>query len=123
MDPWRANFSAQTTLGNILIIVNSFSYGAYIAVSRDLFRRYGALNVITWIFLIGTLVTLPVAGYAWSVDGLRTISPGVWAVVDRLANHPAVREFVPLAARFTALRDMEERLGIANLRASQSAHT
>lgn len=49
--------------------------------------------------------------------------PGVWAVVDRLANHPAVREFVPLAARFTALRDMEERLGIAHLRAGQSAAT
>ncbi len=90
VDPWRANFSAQTTLGNILIIVNSFSYGAYIAVSRDLFRRYGALNVITWIFLIGTLVTLPIGGYAWSVDRLGTVSPGVWAVVGYIILVPTV---------------------------------
>ena len=59
VDPWRASFSTQTTMGNVLVIISSFSYGAYIAVSRDLFRRYGALNVITWIFLVGALMTLP----------------------------------------------------------------
>ena len=49
------------------------SYGAYIAVSRDLFRRYGALNVITWIFLMGALITLPFAGYAWSTRRLEQL--------------------------------------------------
>jgi len=90
VDPWRASFTAQTTLGNILIIVNSFSYGAYIAVSRDLFRRYGALNVITWIFLIGTVVTLPIAGYAWSGDRLGTLSAGVWVTVGYIILVPTV---------------------------------
>ena len=90
VDPLRANFSPQTTLGNILIISNSFSYGAYIAVSRDLFRRYGALNVITWIFLVGALVTLPIAGYAWSTDGLQTVSMGVWLSVAYIILVPTV---------------------------------
>ncbi len=90
VDPLRANFSAQTTLGNILIITNSFCYGAYIAVSRDLFRRYGALNVITWIFLIGALVTLPIAGYAWSTDALETVSMGVWLSVAYIILVPTV---------------------------------
>ena len=90
VDPLRANFSPQTTLGNILIISNSFSYGAYIAVSRDLFRRYGALNVITWIFLVGALVTLPIAGYAWSTDGLQTVSMGVWLSVTYIILVPTV---------------------------------
>jgi drug/metabolite transporter (DMT)-like permease len=90
VDPWRANFGAQTTLGNILIVVNSFSYGAYIAVSRNLFRRYGALNVITWIFLIGTVVTLPFAGYAWSGDGLGNFSISVWLVVGYIILVPTV---------------------------------
>lgn len=90
VDPWRANFSAQTTLGNILIIINSFCYGAYIAVSRNLFRRYGALNVITWIFFIGALVTLPIAGYAWSTDGLATVSMGVWIAVAYIILVPTV---------------------------------
>ena len=90
VDPLRANFSAQTTLGNILIITNSFSFGAYIAVSRNLFRRYGALNVITWIFLIGAIVTLPLAGYAWAANGLETLSMGVWLSVAYIILVPTV---------------------------------
>lgn len=90
IDPWRATFAAQTTLGNILIIASSFCYGAYIAVSRDLFRRYGALNVITWIFLIGALMTLPIAGYTWSVEGLATISRGVWLSIGYIILVPTV---------------------------------
>jgi drug/metabolite transporter (DMT)-like permease len=90
VDPLRANFSAQTTLGNILIVANSFSFGAYIAVSRDLFRRYGALNVITWIFLIGAVMTLPFAGYAWSADELQTVPPGVWLAVGYIILFPTV---------------------------------
>ena len=90
VDPWRANFSGQTTLGNILIVTNSFCYGAYIAVSRNLFRQYGALKVITWIFLIGAVVTLPVAGYAWSANGLETLSLGVWLAVVYIILVPTV---------------------------------
>lgn len=90
VDPLRASFSAQTTLGNILIITNSLSYGAYIAVSRDLFRRYGALDVITWIFLVGALITLPLAGYAWAGDELSTVSWGAWLMVAYIILVPTV---------------------------------
>ena len=90
VDPWRASFSAETTLGNILIIINSLCYGAYIAVSRDLFRRYGALNVITWIFLIGAVITLPFAGYAWSGDKLESISSSAWLILAYIILVPTV---------------------------------
>jgi drug/metabolite transporter (DMT)-like permease len=90
VDPLRANFSAQTTLGNVLIIINSFSFGAYIAVSRNLFRRYGALNVITWIFLIGALVTLPISAYSWSTEGLPNVGAGVWLAVAYIILVPTV---------------------------------
>ena len=90
VDPWRANFTAQTTLGNVLIVCNSLSYGAYIAVSRDLFRRYGALNVITWIFLVGAIVSLPIAAYAWSSEALGNISGVVWLIVAFIILVPTV---------------------------------
>jgi len=90
VDPFRASFSAQTTLGNILIIANSLCYGAYIAVSRDLVKRYGALNVITWLFLIGAVVTLPFAAYAWSADGLKSVSMGAWVTVVYIVLIPTV---------------------------------
>jgi drug/metabolite transporter (DMT)-like permease len=90
VDPFRATFSSQTTLGNILIVVNSLSYGAYIAVSRDLVKRYGALDVITWIFLIGAILTLPLAGYSWAVDGLQSVSSGAWLAVIYIVVVPTV---------------------------------
>jgi hypothetical protein len=36
--------------------------------------------------------------------------PTVWATVERLSQHETVQLFAPLSARFTALRDMLERL-------------
>jgi tetratricopeptide (TPR) repeat protein len=41
---------------------------------------------------------------------------GVWSAVQRLAAHPTVIQFLPLSARFTALRDMAERAEWAHLR-------
>lgn len=34
----------------------------------------------------------------------------MWNDVERLGAHADVQQFVPLSARFTALRDMMERL-------------
>ena len=90
VDPWRADFTAQTTRGNLLLVASSFSYGAYIAVSRNLFRRYGALNVITWIFQIATLVALPISFYAWSTEGLRVVSGVLFLAVAYIILVPTV---------------------------------
>jgi drug/metabolite transporter (DMT)-like permease len=90
VDPWQADFTAQTTLGNLLLIASSFSYGAYIAVSRNLFRRYGALNVITWIFQIAALVAIPIAAYAWSAAGFRGVSTGLFLAVVYIILVPTI---------------------------------
>jgi tetratricopeptide (TPR) repeat protein len=51
---------------------------------------------------------------AWLVAdcaaALAEHDPTVWQTVERLGSHATVQEFVPLSARFTALRDMAERL-------------
>lgn len=93
VDPWRADFSGQTTLGNLLLIASSFSYGAYIAVSRDLFRRYGALSVITWMFQIAALFAIPIAAYSWSSQGLSVASPGLVLAVIYIILFPTVGSY------------------------------
>ena len=90
VDPWRANFSAQTTLGNLLISASNLGYGAYIALSRNLFKRYGALTVITWIFLIGAILTLPLAIYAWADDGFKMVPQEGWLSVVYIVLVPTV---------------------------------
>ena len=91
VDPLRAEFSADTTLGNILIVANSLSYGAYIAISKDMLKRYGALTVITWIFIFGTVFTLPVG--AWSLaesNAVQTAGAFIWLAVLYIILVPTV---------------------------------
>ena len=90
VDPWRGQFSPETTTGNILIVTNSFCYGAYIAISKDLFKRYGALNVITWMFAIGCIVTTPIGAYALSNDRLSTAGIWIWVAMIYIILIPTV---------------------------------
>ena len=90
VNPARADFSAQTTIGNLLIVCNSLLYGAYIVISTDLFQRYGALNVITWMFLVGAVVTIPVGAYSLGSDNLLMAGRGVWLAVGFVILFPTV---------------------------------
>ncbi|HEX7295190.1 MAG TPA: DMT family transporter, partial [Pyrinomonadaceae bacterium] len=90
VNPFRGDFTAETTLGNILIVSNSFLYGTYIVISKDLFERYGALNVITWIFLVGTTVTLPVGLLTARNEHLATLSAAIWISIAVIILLPTV---------------------------------
>ncbi|MFN2512905.1 MAG: DMT family transporter [Pyrinomonadaceae bacterium] len=90
VNPLQADFSAQTNIGNLLIVTNSLSYGAYIAISKDLFKRHGALNVITWMFCIGSLAILPFGAYTFSGDQLQTVPAGAWLAVIYIILVPTV---------------------------------
>lgn len=101
IDPLRANFSAETTLGNVLILCSSLSYGAYIAVSRDLVKQYGALDVITWLFMIAAVVTLPLSIYAWSKDNLTSVPATSWLCVAYIILIPTIGAYYLNASALT----------------------
>lgn len=103
VDPFRASFSTENTWGNLLIVVNSFCYGAYIAVSRDLVKKYGALNLITWIFVIGSVMTFPFAGYAWSVESWEFVSISAWTSIAYIILVPTVGAYYLNAWALTRL--------------------
>jgi len=81
VDPMRATFSGATMAGNLLIVANSFSYGAYIALSKNLFIRYGALNVITWIFVIACVFVLPIGFVEFRHQSPLNLGPVVWLAI------------------------------------------
>lgn len=78
VDPLRADFSARTTIGNLLIVTNSLGYAFYMVLSKDLFKRYGALNVITWVFLISSIIVVPVGIFGSNGDHLNNVPTAVW---------------------------------------------
>jgi drug/metabolite transporter (DMT)-like permease len=90
LDPARAQLSAQTSTGNLLIACNSLIYAVYIVISKRLFERYGALDVITWIFLVSAVLMLPLGIYSLRHDNLAAISWSVWLVIVVIIVFPTV---------------------------------
>lgn len=90
VNPLNADLSGTTTLGNILILTNSFLYALYLVISKSLIERYGALNVVTWIFLVGSLITIPVGIYSLQRENLAAISATTWIAVAFIIIFPTV---------------------------------
>ena len=80
----------------------------------------GELAVSRFRAAVERLEAMDVYSAAWLVgDCGAEVAAGeadVWSIVDRFGEHTMVQQFVPLAARFTALRDMASRQGIDRLR-------
>ena len=90
VNPARADLSGRTIVGNLLIVSNSFLYATYIVISKDLFERYGALNVISWIFLVGALLTIPAAIYTVPGEHLQAVPLTIWLAVGFIILFPTV---------------------------------
>jgi drug/metabolite transporter (DMT)-like permease len=88
--PARAEFSSATRLGDLLIVTNSLCYGTYIAISKDLMSRYSALTVITWIFIVGSVATVPFGAISASHVPLANVSALVWLAVVYIVLVPTV---------------------------------
>ena len=85
--------------------------------------KYHALALARFHAAVERLELMDVYAAAWMVadcaSELAERDATVWDVVERLADHPTVIQFVPLSARFTALRDMAERQKSAYLRTGE----
>ena len=93
VNPAHADVSMHTTAGNLLLVTNSLLYATYIVLSKTLFERYGALNVITWIFLVASLVTVPVGIYSLRQEDIGAISIGVWMMIVFIIIFPTVAAY------------------------------
>ena len=93
-------------LGNILFIVNSFSYGLYLVLVKPLIEKYNVINLLKWLFLLAIFMNFPVTIDEFlSVDWrnlpiIEAILPMVFVVVGTtfctyLFNAYALRTLSP----------------------------
>lgn len=47
-------------LGNALILINATSYGIYLIMVRPLTKKYSAITLMKYLFLVATLINLPI---------------------------------------------------------------
>jgi drug/metabolite transporter (DMT)-like permease len=90
IDPTRADFSGDKTVGNLLLVTSNLLYGAYIAISQRVFRRYGALTAITWVFLFACVACVPFGGYYLSQVRMQTLAWTIWLAVAYIVVVPTV---------------------------------
>jgi drug/metabolite transporter (DMT)-like permease len=81
IDPLRASLGGDAMKGNLLLVANTACYGAYLAVSQDVFRRYGALTAMTWLFAMGSLAAVPFGSYQLSQTDFAAVGLLVWLVL------------------------------------------
>ena len=90
VDPFSTDFSGDKTLGNILLVANTLAYGAYIAISQDVFRRYGALTAMAWVFAFGCVAAIPIGGYQLSKIPLQNLGWTLWLAIAYIILVPTV---------------------------------
>jgi drug/metabolite transporter (DMT)-like permease len=131
IDPRSASFSSETTIGDILIIINSFSYGIYVSISKDIITRNGAIKSIAWVFIFSSVICVPLGLYSFSGVEIESISPILWLLMLHIAivatltpyllnawalarvNPSTVAVFIylqPLIGFFTAIVFLDEKL-------------
>lgn len=77
IDPRRFALGDGRVVGNLLILANTFSYSLYLVISRPILARIPPLTTISWIFLFGGLMLVPV--------GLLQAGAGAFVVDGRSA--------------------------------------
>lgn len=85
IDPRNASFSSETTIGDLMIIANSLSFGIYVATSKRIVMRNGAFRSMMWIFVFASIVCVPLGSLSISVDQVNAISTATWMLVLYLA--------------------------------------
>ena len=58
---FKGNFVLDTSTwyGDLLVFINSMSYGVYLVLVTPLMRKYNPLTVIKWVFTFGFLLIIP----------------------------------------------------------------
>ena len=47
-------------LGNLMLLTNAISFGAYLVIVKPLSRKYKTITLMKWMFVIGLLYTFPI---------------------------------------------------------------
>lgn len=66
-------------LGNLLFIVNAFSYGLYLILVKPLTKKYSSITLMKWLFFIAIFINLPVTiGEFTSVEWAELPFDAIW---------------------------------------------
>lgn len=75
------NFSGNTVMGDLFILINATSYAVYLVIVRPLMKKYHPLTVVKWVFFFG-LFPVTIFGFQQFVSvQWHTFTAQVWFAV------------------------------------------
>lgn len=85
------NIAAEgaSAFGDGLVAVNAFFYSCYLVLSKDLLRRYGPITVVTYVFLFGALLVVPVGVPALLRTDLSAFTGRTWLTLGYIVAFPS----------------------------------
>ena len=81
IDPANASFSSATTIGDLMIILNSLAFSIYVATSKEIVTRNGAFRSMMWVFIFSSVICVPLAIYSFSTVSIASVSSKTWSLV------------------------------------------
>ncbi|MBK8304770.1 MAG: DMT family transporter [Pyrinomonadaceae bacterium] len=80
IDPRKASFSSQTTVGDIFIIINCLAYGIYVATSKGAITRNGTFRSMMWVFIFASIICIPLGAFSLLTIDLAAIDTNIWLI-------------------------------------------
>ena len=62
-DQFKFDFTSATSVGNLYVMMNAFSYAIYMIIAKPLMKKYPPLMVIKWMFFFGMIFVIP---FGWN---------------------------------------------------------
>lgn len=80
LDPRKASFSSQTTLGDLCIVVNCLAYGIYVATSKAAITRNGTFRSMMWVFIFASIICIPMGAISLSTIDITAVETNIWLI-------------------------------------------
>lgn len=80
IDPRKASFSSQTTIGDLCIVINCLAYGIYVATSKAAITRNGTFRSMMWVFIFASLVCIPLGAYSLLTIDIGAVETEIWLI-------------------------------------------
>ncbi len=88
--PTQLSIGTGVFLGNLLILINCFSYSLFLVLHRPILERVPWRTTIAWSFLFGSLGVLAVSAGDMSRLDPATLSPVAWAGLVYIILMPTI---------------------------------
>ena len=86
IDPRAASFTSQTTIGDLMIVVNSFSYGIYVATSKEVIMRNGPFRSMMWVFIFASVICVPIGAVSFAGVDTTGMDTTIWLLLVYIAT-------------------------------------